>query len=271
MKIPKNPGPPSLPPDSGKSGGAGEAAGKKRSPASPKHGEAAEKLGRAGSNAAANLMKAGGSAKEFATVGMKILTQAATGAAPAASKDAAGAAGEAVARTAQAWTNVAGAIFGKAADLPKEVQEKVADAAQHVRGGAFDKAADTAADAVKSSPALDVNQIIQSVLRESYMEQTRDLQFYAEKVKHFNDVKGDVRDQIAAARKSMGGAITGNVDLGNQIKEWEDKLNSVGEDAQLANVDLQNTLQKQQQTLQTISNVSKMLHDTAMSVIRKIG
>jgi len=30
-------------------------------------------------------------------------------------------------------------------------------------------------------------------------------------------------------------------------------------------------LQRQQQTLQTISNVSKMLHDTAMAVIRKIG
>jgi hypothetical protein len=39
----------------------------------------------------------------------------------------------------------------------------------------------------------------------------------------------------------------------------------------LANIDLQNQLQKQQQTLQTMSNVSKMLHDTAMAVIRKIG
>jgi len=44
-----------------------------------------------------------------------------------------------------------------------------------------------------------------------------------------------------------------------------------GDDAQLANVDLQNILQKQQQTLQLMSNVSKMLHDTAASVIRKIG
>jgi hypothetical protein len=45
----------------------------------------------------------------------------------------------------------------------------------------------------------------------------------------------------------------------------------VGDDAQLANVDLQNTLQKQQQTLQTLSNISKALHDTAMAVIRKMG
>jgi hypothetical protein len=50
-----------------------------------------------------------------------------------------------------------------------------------------------------------------------------------------------------------------------------DKLNSVGDDAQLANVDLQNILQKQQQTLQMMSNISKMMHDTAMAVIRKTG
>jgi len=48
-------------------------------------------------------------------------------------------------------------------------------------------------------------------------------------------------------------------------------LQSVGDDAQLANIDLQNTLQKRQQTLQTLSTISKALHDTEMAVIRKIG
>ena len=57
----------------------------------------------------------------------------------------------------------------------------------------------------------------------------------------------------------------------DEIKKWEEKLNSVGDDAQLANVDLQNVLQKQQQTLQMMSNISKMLFDTAQSVIRKLG
>ena len=51
----------------------------------------------------------------------------------------------------------------------------------------------------------------------------------------------------------------------------EETLNTLGDDAQLANVDLQNWLQKQQQTLQMMSNISKALHDTAMSVIRKMG
>lgn len=60
-------------------------------------------------------------------------------------------------------------------------------------------------------------------------------------------------------------------DLDEYIRELEAKLDSVGDDAQLANVDLQNVLQKQQQTLQMMSSISKMLTDTAMAVIRKIG
>jgi hypothetical protein len=44
-----------------------------------------------------------------------------------------------------------------------------------------------------------------------------------------------------------------------------------GDDAQLANIDLQNMLQKQQQTVQMLSNVSKVLRDTSLAVIRKIG
>jgi uncharacterized protein YdcH (DUF465 family) len=51
----------------------------------------------------------------------------------------------------------------------------------------------------------------------------------------------------------------------------EDKLKNYGDDAQLANVDLQNWLQKQQQTIQMMSNISKMIHDNLMAVIRKIG
>jgi hypothetical protein len=59
--------------------------------------------------------------------------------------------------------------------------------------------------------------------------------------------------------------------LENEIARREEQLNSLGDDAQLANVDLQNVLQKQQQTLQMMSNISKMLHETAMAVIRKMG
>ena len=71
-------------------------------------------------------------------------------------------------------------------------------------------------------------------------------------------------NELRPARETRG-------ELDGQIKGFEDKLNSLGDDAQLANVDLQNILQKQQQTLQMMSNISKMLYDTALAVIRKIG
>ena len=50
----------------------------------------------------------------------------------------------------------------------------------------------------------------------------------------------------------------------------EEKRTLIGDDAQLANIDLQNQLQKQQQTLQTISKVSKIHHDTMMSIINNM-
>jgi hypothetical protein len=65
--------------------------------------------------------------------------------------------------------------------------------------------------------------------------------------------------------------VTTKDELDTYITNLEETLNGVGDDAQLANVDLQNMLQKQQQTLQMLSNIAKMLHDTAMAVIRKIG
>ena len=61
------------------------------------------------------------------------------------------------------------------------------------------------------------------------------------------------------------------VALQKYIEQLEENLQSVGEDAQLGNIDMQSTLEKQQQTIQMLSNVSKMLHDTSMAIIRKIG
>jgi hypothetical protein len=46
---------------------------------------------------------------------------------------------------------------------------------------------------------------------------------------------------------------------------------SQGGDSQLSNTDLQEAMQKQQQSVYTIINVSKSVNDTLMEVIRKIG
>jgi hypothetical protein len=54
------------------------------------------------------------------------------------------------------------------------------------------------------------------------------------------------------------------------LMDLEDQLSTLGDDAQMANLDLQNMLQKQQQTLQTLSNVSRMLHDALIAIVRRI-
>jgi hypothetical protein len=156
---------------------------------------------------------------------------------------------------------------------------------------------------------IDVNALVQHVLRDAYLENTQDLYFHASKVKFYNELKKGIRTELTKAReelakyagkegteavsydktafssdytgagadgqpeivKSSDGATSTKEELETYIENLEEKLNSVGDDAQLANVDLQNMLQKQQQTMQMMSNISKMLHDTAMAVIRKIG
>jgi len=87
----------------------------------------------------------------------------------------------------------------------------------------------------------------------------------------------DIRDQFTPVARAFGFniAVFERVLMFAIICRVMDalsgSLNSVGDDAQLANIDLQNVLQKQQQTLQTLSNISKEVYDTAMAVIRHIG
>ena len=151
--------------------------------------------------------------------------------------------------------------------------------------------------------AQNIEGLLASVMRESYQQMNEDLSFYANKVKSFNEQKKAIRSDTEALRNAMQNAANGGsqtvtvlkldaqnnpvfdangkpvqeritlnkAQLEDRIKNMESALNSVGDDAQLANVDLQNSLQKQQQCLQTLSNVSKMMHDTGMAIIRKIG
>jgi len=145
---------------------------------------------------------------------------------------------------------------------------------------------------------LDINALVQSVMREAYLQQTEDLKKYKDKVQHFSETKKKIRDELDKVRKAKitpgspplfkmnitaakgtptiisfqnAGIVKTEQERQDYLRALEDKLNSVGDDAQLANIDLQNALQKQQQLVQMISNISKLLNDTAMNVIRKIG
>jgi hypothetical protein len=147
----------------------------------------------------------------------------------------------------------------------------------------------------------DVDALVAHVLRLAYLETSADLRVRANKIAFYNEVKRQAREHLQEVRKRLGArtkksdtvsvrtlaiaskttakkpVVRGKAQVMTEaraleyMRELEDELASVGDDAQLANVDLQNALQKQQQTLQMMSNMSKSLHDTAKSIIRKLG
>ena len=139
----------------------------------------------------------------------------------------------------------------------------------------------------------DIDQLVQLVMFQAAAEADADLKAAMAKVQALVDRKKALRDEIQKMRDyesavargqrppptppKLSGVIAGVApvasakDAAAYRVRLEAALNALGDDAQLANVDLQNVLQKQQQTLQMMSNISKMLHDTAQAVIRKIG
>ncbi len=119
-------------------------------------------------------------------------------------------------------------------------------------------------DLATSGAKMDVEALVQSVLSQSYLQTNNDIRAYARKVEFCNEMREQIRSEIKRLRDL-------EQDIHDEIARYEEELNTIGDDAQLANVDLQNMLQKQQQTLQMLSTISKLLSDTAMAVIRKIG
>jgi len=144
----------------------------------------------------------------------------------------------------------------------------------------------------------EVNALVQWLLREAYLETHSDLARRADKVRHFNQQKVAIRVQLDQARGATGKATQGKTsvktvkllphakgkagfqlvtmqvskaELDALIEKLEEQLSSTGDDAELANIDLQNQLQKQQQLIQMMSKMSKVLLDTATAVIRKKG
>jgi hypothetical protein len=77
----------------------------------------------------------------------------------------------------------------------------------------------------------------------------------------------DVSALFDAARAIGSNGATGELDQ----SELDRVTGGMGEDAQLANLDLQNMLQKQQQTLMMMTNIGKTINDTNMATIRRIG
>lgn len=78
------------------------------------------------------------------------------------------------------------------------------------------------------------------------------------------------RGRVVAALTPIDVEEATREDLALYVEDLEGQLTTIGSDAQLANIDLQNALQKQQQLMQMMSQISKMMHDTAMAIIRNL-
>lgn len=165
------------------------------------------------------------------------------------------------------------------------------------RWGAF------AADLPLGTTPTDVTALIEWVLRESYLQRLEELRFDADMAKHFDHLKSQLRSELDSARSKKPeaqtrgsvtlrvvsrlpvyrtGAVTSATipmqemtltpaELDREIAKIETMLKTVGEDAQMAEFELQNQSQKKQQALQMMSRISKLLHDALMSIIKKIA
>jgi len=124
------------------------------------------------------------------------------------------------------------------------------------QGASFEDVRGEWAELVGRSEPGNVNDLVQFVLREGYLEEVQTSRQTAERVRQANERKRALREERSR--------------LAERLQAIDEELARSDSDAQMANFDMQNALQKQQQALQTMSNVSKQMHDTAKSIIQNM-
>lgn len=151
---------------------------------------------------------------------------------------------------------------------------------------------------------VDVDALVAYVLRQSYIDSSQQLKDYADKVRYFNEQKRAAREQTQELRKQKAElersddptatvtvrrlSLSDNYDdsdrpvlkapssemtadsVAEELQRVVVLANTAEENEQMAQMDLQDALQKRQQTLQMMSNMSKMLHDTAKNMIQNM-
>jgi hypothetical protein len=153
--------------------------------------------------------------------------------------------------------------------------------------------------------------LVQWVMRQAHADGALDIQGYAHKLHFSTQLKEIIREELSRARKfrsdhaaslkdgvmdapfdrltisrdpeigadgvpqvrplQKAGEITRVEELDAHIADLQNMLASTGEDMQISQLELQNMMQRQQQVMNVLSNLSKALHETSMAIIRKIG
>ena len=155
----------------------------------------------------------------------------------------------------------------------------------------------------ESGMEVEVPVLVQYVLRESYSETKEARTFEEIKSKFFVDLEAELQAEITRARELAaavegeedaaslpeairekqfasgpgpngeviyqdGAAVSTKGELDAYIQKLEGRLSDTREEAQLANAVLQNRIQSQEQALQNISDIAKMLEEAAKTTDR---
>jgi methanogenic corrinoid protein MtbC1 len=77
---------------------------------------------------------------------------------------------------------------------------------------------------------------------------------------------------LAEAERALAASLVQQVVAITALHEaMQAGMSEVGDEGRLADVELPNLLQKQQQTLQMLASLSRDLHETTGAVVRKVG
>ena len=124
-----------------------------------------------------------------------------------------------------------------------------------------------------SISSSDINAFIQFVLRQSYLEHTKDLQYFASKIKYFNEQKNQVREEIQKTRRKLAQAPEAKED-GEKMKEKMEAslqtLKDLENQENQMNFEIQNLRSRYNQAEQTANSILKKKRDTDSSTIRNI-
>jgi len=123
-----------------------------------------------------------------------------------------------------------------------------------------------------ASPA-DVNAIVLQVLRQSYLETTEDLQFYASKIKAINEQKKQLRAQIQETRQQLAHAKNAQdkTALEKMVEKLEQVLQDLEDQSTESQFKIQVLMSDYQQAEQAASNILKKQSEARSNVIRKIN
>ena len=144
----------------------------------------------------------------------------------------------------------------------------------------------------------DVSPVGAFIIRQSYLSKKSEMRGAVDKVRYHGEVNRQLRRHIAELR-SLAGRLTGDAratvetldalptyrggatpffvwrkktlsgdGLKNHVTLLKARLESAAKDREIADLQLQQVTQKQQQLMQQISNITKAMHEAALAVVR---